>query len=102
MTHTVSPAPRAPVRPTAWAAEARRTQLAQQRQLASAQDDYGRLRRAFLDLAQADPANTIALSMLGRDLDRAHAHMQALSGLDSRPEQISCSRALLRDLGGLA
>ena len=99
--HLASTGSRQVVRPSAWAAEARRTQLTQQKQLATAQEDYGRLRRAFLQLAESEPANTIALSMLGKDLDRAHAHMQALSGLDMRPEQISCSRALLRDLGHL-
>lgn len=87
------------VRPSPWAAEARRSQLTQQKQLTTAQEDYSRLRRAFMQLAETDPGNAMALSMLGKDLDRAHAHMQALSGLDMRPEQISCSRALLRDMG---
>lgn len=101
MIHTLSTGSRQGVPSSAWAAEARRTQLTQQKQLATAQEDYSRLRRAFMNLADADPSNAMALSMLGKDLDRAHAHMQALSGLDMRPDQISCSRALLRDIGQL-
>lgn len=100
MIHTLSHGTRPAERPSDWAsAEARRSRLVQQQQQAAAQDDYSRLRRAFMTLAQADPSNAMALSMLGNDLDRAHARMQALSGLDMRPEQITCSRALLRELG---
>ena len=53
-------------------------------QLARAQDDYRRLRSAYLRLAKAEP-HEVALAMVGADMDRAHAVLQELGGLAHIP-----------------
>lgn len=59
--------------------------LALQEEVARAEDDYQRLRAAYLAIAREDPDNEVALAMVGADMDRAHARLQALIGLPRLP-----------------
>src|SRR4051812_26906479 len=59
--------------------------LALQDEVARADTDYQRLRNAYLDIAQAEPSHDVALAMVGADMDRAHARLQALIGLPRLP-----------------
>jgi hypothetical protein len=59
--------------------------LALQEEVARADADYQRLRNAYLDIAQAEPTHEVALAMIGADMDRAHARLQALIGLPRLP-----------------
>ena len=52
-----------------------------QQEVARAEADYQRLRAAYLDVAKNEPGHEVALAMIGADMDRAHAHLQALIGL---------------------
>lgn len=54
-------------------------------ELARAEQDYQRLRSAYFALAQAEPANEVALAMIGSDMDRAHAVSQLLAGQQQLP-----------------
>lgn len=55
------------------------------REIAQAEADYERFRKAYLSLAVAEPDNYIALAMIGADMDRAHARLQSVAGLRSLP-----------------
>jgi hypothetical protein len=59
--------------------------LALQDEVARADADYQRLRNAYLDIVQHDPTHEVALAMIGADMDRAHARLQALIGLPRLP-----------------
>jgi hypothetical protein len=59
--------------------------LALQEEVARADADYQRLRNAYLDIAQNEPTHEVALAMIGADMDRAHARLQALIGLPRLP-----------------
>jgi hypothetical protein len=59
--------------------------LALQDEVARADADYQRLRNAYMDIAQSDPTHEVALAMIGADMDRAHARLQALIGLPRLP-----------------
>ena len=59
--------------------------LALQEEVARADADYQRLRNAYLDIAQHEPTHELALAMIGADMDRAHARLQALIGLPRLP-----------------
>ena len=59
--------------------------LALQEEVARADGDYQRLRNAYLDVAQNEPENDLALAMIGHDMDRAHTRLQALIGLPRLP-----------------
>jgi hypothetical protein len=59
--------------------------LALQDEVARADTDYQRLRNAYLEVAQAEPTHEVALAMIGADMDRAHARLQALIGLPRLP-----------------
>jgi hypothetical protein len=59
--------------------------LALQEEVARADSDYQRLRNAYLDVAQNEPTHEVALAMIGADMDRAHARLQALIGLPRLP-----------------
>lgn len=59
--------------------------LALQDEVARADADYQRLRNAYLDVAQHEPTHEVALAMIGADMDRAHARLQALIGLPRLP-----------------
>ncbi|HSV78409.1 MAG TPA: hypothetical protein VLK85_04265 [Ramlibacter sp.] len=59
--------------------------LALQDEVQRADGDYQRLRNAYLDIAREDPTHEVALAMIGHDMDRAHARLQALIGLPRLP-----------------
>jgi hypothetical protein len=59
--------------------------LALQDEVARADADYQRLRYAYMEIAQSDPTHEVALAMIGADMDRAHARLQALIGLPRLP-----------------
>lgn len=59
-------------------------QLSADREIARAEEDYRRLRCAYLELAKTQH-NEVALAMIGADMDRAHAALQSLSGLRQLP-----------------
>ncbi|MBI2771856.1 MAG: hypothetical protein HYX47_19695 [Burkholderiales bacterium] len=59
--------------------------VAAQQEVTEAQSDYQRLRAAYLDMARNEPQNEVGLAMVGADMDRVHAHLQALIGLQSLP-----------------
>ncbi|MEP6790346.1 MAG: hypothetical protein ABI907_03180 [Ramlibacter sp.] len=59
--------------------------LAAQQLVTDAEADYQRLRAAYLDVARSEPENEVGLAMIGADMDRAHAHLQSLIGLQSLP-----------------
>jgi hypothetical protein len=59
--------------------------LALQQEVANAEADYQRFRAAYLDLVKNDPTHEVALAMIGADMDRAHARLQALIGLPRLP-----------------
>jgi hypothetical protein len=50
---------------------------AMQQEVARAEGDYQRLRAAYLEIAKNEPGHEVALAMIGADMDRAHAHLQA-------------------------
>jgi hypothetical protein len=56
-----------------------------QQEVARAEADYQRLRAAYLEIARNEPGHEVALAMIGSDMDRAHATLQALSGLPRLP-----------------
>ena len=59
--------------------------LALQQEVARAEADYQRLRGAYLEVARTEPGHEVALAMIGADMDRAHARLQALIGLPRLP-----------------
>ena len=59
--------------------------LALQQEVSRAEADYQRLRSAYLDIAKNEPGHEVALAMVGADMDRAHARLQALIGLPRLP-----------------
>lgn len=59
--------------------------LAAQTEVARAEDDYHRLRAAYLKVAQDEPGHEVALAMVGSDMDRAHAVLQSLIGISRVP-----------------
>ena len=59
--------------------------LALQEEVARADADYQRFRNAYLEIARKEPGNEVALAMIGADMDRAHARLQALIGLPRLP-----------------
>jgi hypothetical protein len=59
--------------------------LALQEEVSRADADYQRLRTAYLELARREPGHEVALAMVGADMDRAHARLQALIGLPRLP-----------------
>jgi hypothetical protein len=56
-----------------------------QQEVQRAEADYQRLRAAYLEIARNEPGHEVALAMIGADMDRAHAHLQALIGLPRLP-----------------
>lgn len=59
--------------------------LALQQEVSRAEADYQRLRAAYLEIARTEPGHEVALAMIGADMDRAHARLQALIGLPRLP-----------------
>ena len=56
-----------------------------QQDVSRAEADYQRLRAAYLEVARNEPGHEVALAMIGADMDRAHAALQALIGLPRLP-----------------
>jgi len=54
--------------------------VAAQQELARAEEDYQRLRAAYLEAAH-QPGQDVAMAMIGADMDKAHAVLQSLIGL---------------------
>lgn len=59
--------------------------LAAQNELARAEEDYQRLRAAYVRVARDEPGHEVALAMIGSDMDRAHAVLQSMIGLPRMP-----------------
>lgn len=68
-------------------------------ELARAQEDYQRLRAAYLDIARNEPGHEVALAMIGSDMDRAHRHLQSMLDLQRLPftQEFSVSDPLQRE-----
>jgi hypothetical protein len=64
--------------------------------IAIAQQDYDRLRAAYLHIARTTPEHDVALALIGADVDRAHAALQALVGLRPFPSALGPSEVLRR------
>jgi hypothetical protein len=71
--------------------------LALQEEVARADADYQRLRNAYLDIVEKEPTHEVALAMIGADMDRAHARLQALIGLPRLPFTHEPSTVMRRD-----
>jgi hypothetical protein len=56
-----------------------------QQEVSRAEADYQRFRAAYLQVARDEPGHEVALAMIGTDMDRAHARLQALIGLPRLP-----------------
>jgi hypothetical protein len=72
--------------------------LALQDEVARADADYQRLRNAYMDVAQKEPDHEVALAMIGADMDRAHARLQALIGLPRLPFTHEPSAVMRREV----
>ncbi len=72
-------------RPRTVRAEYARAATASQHEITRAEADYQRFRAAYLEVARNEPGHEVALAMIGADLDRAHARLQALMGLPRLP-----------------
>ena len=71
--------------------------LVAQRELARAEEDYSRLRTAYVKIAHEEPGHEVALAMVGADMDRAHAMLQSLIGLPRMPFTHDPSKTVRRD-----
>jgi hypothetical protein len=76
--------------------------VALQDEVARADTDYQRLRNAYLEIAESEPSNDVALAMIGADMDRAHARLQALIGLPRLPFTHEPSAVMRREVQRLA
>jgi hypothetical protein len=76
--------------------------LALQDEVARADADYQRLRNAYVEVARKEPSNDVALAMIGADMDRAHARLQALIGLPRLPFTHEPSSVMRREVQRLA
>lgn len=72
-------------------------QTALERDIARAQADYSRLRGAYLGIATHEPDHEVALALIGSDMDRAHARLQALIGLPQLPFTHDPTKVLRRE-----
>ena len=72
--------------------------VALQEEVARADKDYQRLRNAYLEIAQGTPDHEVALAMIGADMDRAHARLQALIGLPRLPFTHEPSAVMRREV----
>lgn len=71
--------------------------LAAQQEVARAEEDYQRLRAAYVEIAHNEPGHEVALAMVGADMDRAHAVLQSLIGLPRMPFTHDPSKTVRRD-----
>ncbi|MBP6405740.1 MAG: hypothetical protein LCH79_02990 [Proteobacteria bacterium] len=69
---------------------------AAQDQIARAEQDYDRLRAAYVQIARVSPEHEVALALIGADVDRAYAALQALVGLRPLPFSPDRSEVLRR------
>ena len=76
--------------------------LALQDEVARADADYQRLRNAYVDLVEREPTHEVGLAMIGADMDRAHARLQALIGLPRLPFTHEPSTVMRREALRLA
>lgn len=76
--------------------------LALQQEVSRAEADYQRLRAAYVDVARSEPGHEVALAMIGADMDRAHARLQALIGLPRLPYTHEPSAVVRREAERLA
>ena len=76
--------------------------LALQDEVSRADADYQRLRNAYLEIARTEPGHEVALAMVGADMDRAHARLQALLGAPRLPFTHEPSSVVRREAGRLA
>lgn len=72
--------------------------LALQDEVARADADYQRFRNAYMEIVHADPTNEVGMAMIGADMDRAHARLQALIGLPRLPFTHEPSAVMRREL----
>lgn len=73
-----------------------------QQEVARAEGDYQRLRAAYLEIARNEPGHEVALAMVGADMDRAHAQLQALIGLPRLPFTHEPSTVIRREAQRMA
>src|SRR3569832_1137242 len=73
-----------------------------QHEVQRAEADYQRLRAAYLEIARNEPGHEVALAMIGADMDRAHAHLQALIGLPRLPYTHEPSTVVRREAERMA
>ncbi|HYF42947.1 MAG TPA: hypothetical protein VEA35_10950 [Ramlibacter sp.] len=73
-----------------------------QRRVARAEADYARFRAAYMEIAQNEPDHEVALAMIGADMNRAHAYLQALIGLPPMPFENQPSVVVMREARRLA
>lgn len=66
------------------------------RALSRAEADYLRLRAAWVGIARDEPGNEIGLAMVGADMERAHAALQALIGMPADPGPAPAPRRAAR------
>jgi len=71
--------------------------IAVQAQVSRAEGDYRRFRAAYLETARTEAGNELALAMFGSDMNRAHAHLQALAGLPNLRFTHEPSAVVLRE-----
>jgi hypothetical protein len=76
--------------------------MALQEEVARADADYQRLRNAYLEIVRNEPTHEVALAMIGADMDRAHARLQALIGLPRLPFTHEPSTVMRREAQRLA
>lgn len=72
--------------------------LALQDEVARADADYQRLRNAYLDIVRQEPTHEVGMAMIGADMDRAHARLQALIGLPRLPFTHEPSTVMRREV----
>lgn len=66
-------------------------------EIARAEQDYERLRAAYLQIVEQQPGHEVGLAMVGADMDRAHAHLRRITGLRALPFTQESSRVVRRD-----
>ncbi|RYF43260.1 MAG: hypothetical protein EOO25_03865 [Comamonadaceae bacterium] len=69
----------------------------EQDEITRAEQDYERLRAAYLKIAQEEPGHEVGLAMVGADMDRAHAHLQRIAGLPMLPFTHESSTVVRRE-----
>lgn len=76
--------------------------VALQDDVSRADGDYQRLRNAYVETTRNEPTHEVALAMIGADMDRAHARLQALIGPPRLPFTHEPSSVMRREAQGLS